>query len=116
MERNEELALKVDALIILLWAKTQVHTRNPYNPTWKSQNYGTNFPNPNPTGAPNNNMGVNNGNVSALGSTFKAFMQTQTGQIFYENHDYIINKLSTQAISIKQDVKAFQERTKSMET
>jgi hypothetical protein len=32
---------------------------------------------PNPTGAPNNNnMGENNGNVSAQESAFKDFMQT----------------------------------------
>jgi hypothetical protein len=70
-ERNKELNAKVHALINLIKGKeeAQVHatdariedvdfiTRNPYNPAWKSQNYGSNFPKqyPNPADAPNNN-------------------------------------------------------------
>jgi hypothetical protein len=71
--------------------------RNSYNPTWKSQNYGSDFPKqyPNPTDASNNNnMRANNGNVSGLERTFNAFMQIQTEQNnilikITENHDYI---------------------------
>jgi hypothetical protein len=32
------------------------------------------------------------------------------------NHDYIINKVSTQSISIKQDMRALQEITKAVGT
>jgi hypothetical protein len=66
-------------------------------------------------------MGANNGNVSALESTFKAFTQTQTEQNnilmkITKIDDYIMNKLSIQAISIKQDVRALQKRTEAMDT
>ena len=64
--------------------------RNPYNPAWKSQNYGSNFQKPysNPAGAPNNNnnnnnnnnVGANHGNLPMIKNTLKAFMQAQTEQ------------------------------------
>ena len=59
--------------------------RNPYNPAWKSQNYGSSFQKPysNPAGAPNNNnnnVGANHGNIPMIETSFKSFMQAQTKQ------------------------------------
>jgi hypothetical protein len=130
-ERNEELTAKVDELLHIIKGKedTQVNAitktnieevdfiaRIPYNPAWKSQNYGSNFQSQyaNPAGAPNNNFnnnnGANNGNLQ-LENSFKTFIQAQTEQNnilikITENHDTIIGKLSHQAIAIRNDVHA----------
>jgi len=127
-EKNEELTAKIYELLNIIKGKeTQVNAisktnveevdfiaRNPYNPAWKSQNYGSNFqkPYPNPAGAPNNNnnnVGANHGNLPMIENSFKAFMQAQTEQNntlikISENHDNIIGKLSNQAISIRNDM------------
>ena len=84
-EKNEELNLKVDELLkyfkgqeAQVNAISQTNTEevnfiacNPYNPAWKSQNYGSNFQKPysNPAGAPNNNnnnIGANHGNIPII--------------------------------------------------
>jgi hypothetical protein len=137
-EKNEELNLKVDELLkILKGQEAQVNAisqtnteevnfiaRNPYNPAWKSQNYGSNFQKPytNPAGAPNhnNNVGANHGNIPMIENSFKSFMQAQTEQNntlikICGNHDEIIGKLSNQATSMRSDMQDLQERTKTVE-
>ena len=138
---NEELTSKVDELLNILKGKknTQVNAitksnveevdfiaRNPYNPAWKSQNYGSNFPKQynNTAGVPNNNYtngsGASNGNVS-IENTFKKFMHAQTEQNstltkLIENHSTMLGNLSNQTVSLKNDVQVLQERTKTVET
>ena len=139
-EKNEELTVKVDELLNILKGKeAQVNAisqtniedvnfiaRNPYNPAWKSQNYGSNFQKPytNPAGAPNNNnnnnAGANHGNIPMIETSFKSFMQAQTEQNntlikICGNHDEIIGKLSNQAVSLRNDMQDLQERTKTVE-
>ena len=139
-EKNEELTVKVDELLNILKGKeAQVNAisqtnieevdfiaRNPYNPAWKSQSYGSNFQKPysNPAGAPNmnnnNNVGANHGNITMIESSFKYFMQAQTEQNntlikICGNHDEIIGKLSNKATSMRSDMQDLQERTKTME-
>jgi hypothetical protein len=82
---------------------------NPYNPAWKTQNYGLKFQKQysNPTGAQNeNNFGANHGN-HPVENAFKTFIQAQTDQNnmltkIAENHDN--GKLSNQALAIRNDV------------
>ncbi|MBI0385001.1 hypothetical protein JBE27_54265, partial [Streptomyces albiflaviniger] len=94
-EKNEELTAKVDELIGMIKGKKETHINaitnanveevdfiacTTYNPTWKSQNYGSNFqkPYPNPAGVSNNfNNGNSNGNHQSLEDALKNFMQTQ---------------------------------------
>ena len=137
---NEELTSKVDELLNILKGKesTQVNAitnsnveevdfiaRNPYNPAWKSQNYGSNFPKQynNTAGVPNNNYtngsGASNGNTS-IENTFKNFMHAQTEQNstltkLTENHSTMLGNLSNQTVSLKNDVQVLQERTKTVE-
>jgi signal peptidase I len=101
-ERNKELTTKVNKLVILIKGKeeAQVHAitnteledvyfiaRNPYNPAYKSPNYGSNFSKQYPkpaTGPPNdNNMGANNVNLYALENTFKDLCKLKMSRLIF---------------------------------
>ena len=92
----------------------------------EESNYGSNFPRQynNNAGVPNNNFtngnGASNGNT-LIESTFKNFMHAQAEQNstltkLTENKSTMLGILSNQAVSLKNDVKVLQERTKTVET
>ena len=59
-------------------------------------------------------------NNTSLQETLKAFMDSQNEQNnilvkIMENHDAMLGKLSNQAVSLRNDLQAFQERTRIVE-
>ena len=62
-------------------------------------------------------MGSSNGSVQ---ETLKSFMDSQNEQNnilvkIMENHDAMLGKLSNQAVSLRNDLQALQERTRIVE-
>ena len=83
------------------------------------ENYNQNYQKPylNSVGNSNNFSGTSNG---SLQETLKSFMDSQTEQNnilvkITENHDNMLGKLSNQSVSLRNDVQALQERTKTVE-
>jgi D-arabinose 5-phosphate isomerase GutQ len=80
--------------------------------------YNKNYQKPYSNHAGNSNFsGLSNG---SLQETLKSFMDSQTEQNnilvkITENHDSMLGKLSNQSVSLRNDVKSLQERTKTVE-
>src|SRR3954464_6433037 len=91
---------------------------NDYNPAWKN-NYNPNFQKHyySPVGNSNNNMESSN---SSLQETLKSFMDSQNEQNnilvkITENHEAMLGKISNEAISLRNDLQALQEKTRIVE-